>query len=198
MDRQRLRKILEAALMAYGKPLSVDKLGLLFSETDQSLIAIGPSKADITEALEEIQRDCENRGFELKEVSSGWRFQVRADTSHWINKLWEDKPQKYSRALLEILAIIAYRQPVTRGEIEDIRGVAVSSHIIHTLMEREWIKVAGHRDVPGRPSLLATTRQFLDYFNLQSVEQLPLLRDITDIEDLSSTLNVVTSDNTVG
>ncbi len=193
MDKQQLCKILEAALMAYDKPLSVDKLIRLFAEnhshtqqnetdTERSAEAVGPHKKDILAALEEIQRTCENRGFELKEVSSGWRFQVREDTSYWVNKLWEEKPQKYSRALLETLAIIAYRQPVTRSEIEEIRGVAVSSPIVNTLMEREWIKVVGHRDVPGKPSLLATTRQFLDYFNLKSLEYLPSLRELTDID----------------
>lgn len=192
--------------MAYDKPLSIDKLARLFVKetvnhgndrqgrapdkaagTQPSRIASataktdkGPEKADIVAALQEIQNDCDNRGFELKEVNSGWRFQVRADISQWVNKLWQEKPQKYSRALLETLAIIAYRQPVTRSDIEDIRGVAVSSTIIHTLMEREWVKVVGHRDVPGRPSLLATTAQFLDYFNLNSLEQLPSLQEIAD------------------
>ena len=193
MDKQQLCKILEAALMAYDKPLNVDKLMRLFAENnstvqqnrtdeDQFSAAVGPDRQDIVAALEEIQKNCENRGFELKEVSSGWRFQVREDTSYWVNKLWEEKPQKYSRALLETLAIIAYRQPITRGEIEEIRGVAVSSPIVNTLMEREWIKVVGHRDVPGKPSLLATTRQFLDYFNLKSLEYLPSLRELIDID----------------
>ena len=179
--------------MAYDKPLSVDKLMCLFAENsstdqqnrtdaEQSSAAVGADKKDIVAALEEIQKNCQNRGFELKEVSSGWRFQVREDTSYWVNRLWEEKPPKYSRALLETLAIIAYRQPITRGEIEEIRGVAVSSPIVNTLMEREWIKVVGHRDVPGKPSLLATTRQFLDYFNLKSLEYLPSLRELTDID----------------
>ena len=205
MDKQQLCKILEAALMAYDKPLSVDKLALLFIEKNsngqknnedivQLSTVTGPKKADILAALQEIQSNCENRGFELKEVSSGWRFQVREDTSYWVNKLWEEKPQKYSRALLETLAIIAYRQPITRGEIEDIRGVAVSSPIIQTLTEREWIKIVGHRDTPGKPSLLATTRQFLDYFNLQSLEHLPSLRDLTEIDNVSSALNIVASE----
>ena len=199
MDKQQLRKILEAALMAYDKPLSVDKLMRLFAENSSSdqqnetdaqplSTAIGPAKGDIIASLEEIQRSCEGRGFELKEVSSGWRFQVREDTSYWVNKLWEEKPQKYSRALLETLAIIAYRQPITRGEIEAIRGVAVSSPIVHTLMEREWVKVVGHRDVPGKPSLLATTRQFLDYFNLKSLEYLPALGELTEVDPASEPL----------
>ena len=193
MDKQQLCKIVEAALMAYDKPLSVGKLMRLFAEnssnahqnwtdTKHSSAAVGPDKEDIVAALKEIRKNCKNRGFELKEVSSGWRFQVREDTSYWVNRLWEEKPQKYSRALLETLAIIAYRQPITRGEIEEIRGVAVSSPIVNTLMEREWIKVVGHRDVPGKPSLLATTRQFLDYFNLKSLEYLPSLRELTDID----------------
>ena len=193
MDKQQLCKIVEAALMAYDKPLSVGKLMRLFAEnssnahqnwtdTKHSSAAVGPDKEDIVAALKEIRKNCKNRGFELKEVSSGWRFQVREDTSYWVNRLWEEKPQKYSRALLETLAIIAYRQPITRGEIEEIRGVAVSSPIVNTLMEREWIKVVGHRDVPGKPSLLATTRQFLDYFNLKSLEYLPSLRELIDID----------------
>ena len=185
MDRQQLCKILEAALMAYDKPLNIDKLVGLFAEKSdhsQSSTVTGPNRADIVAALQEIQSNCENRGFELKEVSSGWRFQVRDDTSYWVNKLWEEKPQKYSRALLETLAIIAYRQPITRGEIEEIRGVAVSSPIVQTLMEREWIKVVGQRDMPGKPSLLGTTRQFLDYFNLKSLEHLPSLCELTDFD----------------
>ena len=186
MDKQQLCKILEAVLMAYDKPLSLDKLMRLLaiqSDTDsQNTVATGPDRADIMAALREIESRCEGRGFELKEVSSGWRFQVREETAYWVNKLWQEKPQKYSRALLETLAIIAYRQPVTRGEIEDIRGVAVSSPIINTLMEREWVKVVGHREAPGKPSLLGTTRQFLDYFNLKSLEHLPSLRELTGID----------------
>jgi segregation and condensation protein B len=130
------------------------------------------------------------RGFELAEVASGWRFQVATDLAPWVNRLWEEKPQKYSRALLETLALIAYRQPITRSDIEEVRGVAVSSHIIKTLAEREWIKVVGHRDVPGRPSLYATTRQFLDYFGLKSLEELPTLGELKDIDSLNQALEL--------
>ncbi|MGQ9424657.1 SMC-Scp complex subunit ScpB [Gilvimarinus sp. F26214L] len=195
IDSTLLRKIIEGALLAADGPLSVAKLASLFeapegSEPDQDLDPEQkPAKGDILAALEEIQADCEGRGFELKEVGSGWRFQVVQETAPWVNRLWEEKPQKYSRALLETLALIAYRQPITRGDIESIRGVAVSSTIIKTLTEREWVKVVGHRDVPGRPALYATTRQFLDYFNLKSLDELPTLKEIQDFEKLESQLD---------
>ena len=193
MDQQQLQQIIESALLAYGHPLTLEKLQSLFAEDglpleEQEL----PSTESLTAALEAIAESCEGRGFELKKVSSGWRFQVRKEMATWVNKLWEEKPQRYSRALLETLAIIAYRQPITRGDIEEIRGVAVSSHIIKTLAEREWVKVVGQRDVPGRPSLYATTRQFLDYFNLHSLEQLPSLKELADIDSLSPQLTLST------
>lgn len=183
MESTKLRNILEGALLAAGQPLNLNRLKSLFEEDEQ------PEKEDILAALEAIATDCEGRGFELKEVGSGWRFQVRNEVAPWINRLWEEKPQKYSRALLETLALVAYRQPITRGDIEEIRGVAVSSHIIKTLTEREWVKVVGHRDVPGRPSLYATTRQFLDYFNLKSLDELPSLGEIRDLNDLNKVLD---------
>jgi|GEM_PF-998400 len=212
MDKQLLQNIVEGALLAFAQPLSIERLYQLFVDytAEQHAKAVASAnaereegdppvevetivntvdKADIVAALEVIQENCEGRGFELVEVASGWRFQVRSSVAPWINKLWDEKPQKYSRALLETLAIIAYRQPITRGDIEEVRGVAVSSHIIKTLVEREWIKVVGQRDVPGRPSLFATTKQFLDYFNLQSLEQLPSLRELTDIESLTPELD---------
>lgn len=179
-----LRHILEGAILAATQPLTVVRMRELFDED------LAPSKEDIQAALELIQADCASRGFELKEVASGWRFQVRENLAPWVSRLWEEKPQKYSRALLETLSLIAYRQPITRGDIEEIRGVAVSSHIMKTLMEREWVKVVGHRDVPGRPSLYATTRQFLDYFNLKSLEELPSLSEIRDLDDLNPMLNL--------
>lgn len=187
VDKQLLRKIVEGALLAAGQPLTLARIGELFV-TEEGGEA--PPKDDIQAVLEDIQADCTNRGFELKEVGSGWRFQVRAETAPWVNRLWEEKPQKYSRALMETLALIAYRQPITRGDIEEIRGVAVSSHIIKTLSEREWIKVVGHRDVPGRPSLYATTRQFLDYFNLKSLDELPSLSELRDIDSLNESLDL--------
>lgn len=181
-DPQLLQRIVEGALLAAGESLSLDRLLSLFEEPDM------PEKQEILNALTSLQSACVGRGYELVEVSSGWRFQVVPDLAPWVNRLWEEKPQKYSRALLETLAIIAYRQPITRGDIEEIRGVAVSSHIIKTLAEREWIKVIGHRDVPGRPSLYATTRQFLDYFGLKSLDELPTLGELKDIDSLNQDL----------
>ena len=197
MDPEKRRLIIESALMAYAQPLTAERLQSLFiDDSEDADVSEVPSTQEIEESLMAIQESCENRGFELKKISSGWRFQVRADMAHWVNKLWEEKPQRYSRALLETLSIIAYRQPITRGDIEEIRGVAVSSHIIKTLSEREWIKVVGQRDVPGRPSLYATTKQFLDYFNLESLEELPSLRELTDIDALTPELDLNTDENT--
>ncbi|HSX84438.1 MAG TPA: SMC-Scp complex subunit ScpB [Cellvibrio sp.] len=184
VDQEQLRKIIEGALLAAGQPLTVARLLELFDEK------VAPTKEDVLAALQAIEIACEERGFELKEVASGWRFQVREGLAPWVNRMWEEKPQKYSRALLETLSLIAYRQPITRGDIEEIRGVAVSSHIMKTLMEREWVKVVGHRDVPGRPSLYATTRQFLDYFNLKSLEDLPSLSEIRDLDEMNPVLNL--------
>lgn len=189
-----LRKIIEGALLAADGPLSLTKLAKLFEvpegETDPDYLYDKPRTDEIMAALEEIQADCEGRGYELKQVASGWRFQVVQEVAPWVNRLWEEKPQRYSRALLETLALIAYRQPITRGDIESIRGVAVSSTIIKTLTEREWVKVVGHRDVPGRPALYATTRQFLDYFNLKSLDELPSLKEIQDFEKLEADLDL--------
>lgn len=174
-----LVQILEGALLAAGRPLTVAQLAELFEERER------PDNSAIREALDEVAARCEDRGFELREVASGFRFQVRQNLSPWVARLWSEKPQRYSRALLETLSLIAYRQPITRGEIEEVRGVAVSSNIVRTLHEREWIRVVGHRDVPGRPAMYATTRQFLDYFNLKSLEQLPALAEIEDLDSLN-------------
>ena len=149
-----------------------------------------PGKDEFVAAFEDIQTDCEERGFDLIEVASGWRFQVSQDLSKWVGRLWEEKPQKYSRAMLETLSLVAYRQPITRGDIEQIRGVAVSSHIMKGLIERDWVKVVGHRDVPGRPAMYATTKEFLDYFNLKSLEELPTLAEIRDLDSLNQELNL--------
>lgn len=184
VDKVMLQKIIEGAILAAGQPMTVARLLELFDEE------VAPSKEEIIATLQDIEASCHDRGYELKEVASGWRFQVRAELAPWVNRLWDEKPQKYSRALLETLALIAYRQPITRGDIEEIRGVAVSSHIMKTLMERDWIKVVGHRDVPGRPSLYATSRQFLDYFNLRSLEDLPSLSEIRDLDELNNVLNL--------
>jgi len=182
MSETSLVHILEGALLAAGKPMTVAQLADLFEEHER------PETTQIREALKEVAERCDDRGFELQEVSSGFRFQVRQSLAPWVARLWQERPQKYSRALLETLALIAYRQPITRGEIEEIRGVAVSSNIIKTLHEREWIRVVGHRDVPGRPAMYATTRQFLDYFNLKSLDQLPALAEIRDVETLNAEL----------
>jgi segregation and condensation protein B len=184
VDAELLRKIIEGAILAAGQPMTIARLLELFDEE------VAPSKDEIAAALLDIQAASAERGFELKEVASGWRFQVRDNLAPWVNRLWEEKPQKYSRALLETLALVAYRQPITRGDIEEIRGVAVSSHIMKTLLERDWVKVVGHRDVPGRPSLFATTRQFLDYFNLKSLDELPSLSEIRDLDELTPVLDL--------
>ena len=179
---ENLKQILEAALFAVGEPTPVDKMVQLFDEAYQ------PSAKEIKEALKELQGDYLNRGIELVEVASGYRFQSRVDYSPWLKKLWEKKPPRYSRALLETLALIIYKQPITRGEIEDVRGVAVSTNIIKTLMDREWIKVAGYKEVPGKPALFATTKIFLDYFNLKSISDLPALDELTNFEEIEKQL----------
>lgn len=175
---EQLRRILEGALLAAARPLNIQQLAELFDEHER------PANDEIRAALEDIQSDLRGRGFELKEVGSGFRFQVIQEVAPWISRLWEERPQKYSRAMLETLALIAYRQPITRGDIEAIRGVAVSSHIVKTLLEREWIRVVGHKDVPGRPAMYATTRKFLDYFNLKNLDELPSLAEIRDLDNL--------------
>ena len=182
MSETGLVQILEGALMAAGEPLSMQRIMALFDELER------PDKEDIEDALGEIKTRCEDRGFELVEVASGYRFQVRQNLATWVGRLWQERPQRYSRALLETLSLIAYRQPITRGEIEEIRGVAVSSNIIKTLQEREWVRVVGHRDVPGRPAMYATTKMFLDYFNLKSLEELPPLAEIKELDSLSGNL----------
>ncbi|WP_328185588.1 SMC-Scp complex subunit ScpB [Marinobacter sp. OP 3.4] len=175
---KRVQNIVEAALLSAGRPLNIDQLRDLFEEHER------PARQIMEHVLMLLDESCANRGFELRRVASGYRFQVRQDYAPWVGRLFEEKPQRYSRALLETLALIAYRQPITRGEIEDIRGVTVSSNIIRTLQEREWVRVVGHKDVPGRPAMYATTRQFLDYFNLTSLEELPPLAEIRDLEEI--------------
>ncbi len=174
----RIQAIAEAALLAAGKPLSLDQLRELFTEDER------PARQVMEHVMMLLESACENRGFELKKVASGYRLQIREEYAPWVGRLFEERPQRYSRALLETLALIAYRQPITRGEIEDIRGVTVSSNIIRTLLEREWVRVVGHRDVPGRPAMYATTKQFLDYFNLSGLDQLPPLSEVRDLEEI--------------
>jgi segregation and condensation protein B len=183
MDFDLLKRILEAALLAAPQPLSVAQLTDLFGEGE------APPADEIRRALLELREDCEGRGVELLEVASGFRYQVRAEIHPHIARLWAERPARYSRALLETLALIAYRQPITRGEIESIRGVAVNTQIIRTLEEREWIRVVGHRDVPGKPALFGTTRAFLDYFNLKSLDQLPPLSALAELPDLEPELD---------
>lgn len=170
--------------MAAGKSLDLNHLERLFEDDER------PPKDQLRAALEEIDVDCRGRGFELKQTASGYRFQVHQDLSTWVNRLWDEKPKRYSRAMLETLSLIAYRQPLTRGDIELVRGVAVSSEIIKTLQEREWVRVVGYRDVPGKPALFATTKQFLDYFNLKSLDDLPALGEIKDLTDLDPALEL--------
>lgn len=177
-DLARIQAIAEAALLASGKPLSLEQLRELFLEEER------PARQVMEHAMVMLEQSCQGRGFELKRVASGFRLQVKEEYAPWVSRLFEEKPQRYSRALLETLALIAYRQPITRGEIEDIRGVAVSSNIIRTLLEREWVRVVGHRDVPGRPAMYATTKQFLDYFNLAGLDELPALSEVRDLEEI--------------
>ena len=182
--RTSLKSILEGVLMASDEPLTLDNLAAVFTDDER------PSTTDIHGALQDLQADYAERGIELKEVASGWRIQVREDVNVWITRLWEERPQRYSRALLETLALIAYRQPITRGDIEEVRGVSVRTSIIRTLQEREWIRVVGHRDVPGKPALFGTTRVFLDYFNLASLDDLPSLAEIRDMAELEPELDL--------
>ena len=177
-----LKCIIEALLLAAREPLSVPQLVSLF-EPDE-----GQGASEIQGALDALQTDFESRGIELIETASGYRLQTRLELEPWISRLWEERPQRYSRALLETMALIAYRQPITRGEIEEVRGVSVSSGIVRTLQEREWIRVVGHRDVPGKPALFGTTRAFLDYFSLKSLDDLPTLAEIRDMETLEPEL----------
>ncbi|MBB3046081.1 segregation and condensation protein B [Litorivivens lipolytica] len=192
METEQLIRILEGALLAAGKPLTVPQLAELFEEQER------PDIDQIREALSQLTEHCAGRGFELRQVASGYRFQVVEDVAPWVGRLWEEKPQRYSRALLETLALIAYRQPITRGDIEDIRGVAVSSQIIKTLLEREWVRVVGHKDVPGRPAMYATTRKFLDYFNMSNLDDLPALADIKDLDTLTGELKFDDSEQPAG
>ncbi len=177
METEKLKPVLEALFAASDKPLSVNQIFELFvGDIEQ------PDKDDIRKAIQELVAQYQHSGIELKQVASGFRFQVRAEFETWITRLWEQKPPRYSRALMETLALIAYRQPITRGEIEDIRGVSVSTNMIKTLQEREWVKPLGHKDVPGRPTLYGTTKIFLDYFNLKSLNELPTLAEIRDLD----------------
>ena len=178
----KVKMIIEGLLLAAGRPLPLESIAAVFNEEER------PENEELLGVLARIDEECGDRGFELTKVASGYRFQVKQELAEWVGKLWEERPPRYTRALLETLALVAYRQPITRGDIEEIRGVAVSSNIIRTLLDREWIRVVGQRDVPGRPSMFATTKQFLDYFNLESLQQLPALSDIRDIDGVAKDL----------
>jgi len=185
MDMSKLKNILEAILLAADRTLSVIHLESIF-ELDEER----PTRDEIRQALHEMAEDYQTRGYELKQVASGFRLQVKQEYASWVGRLWEEKPARYTRALLETMALIAYRQPITRGEIEEVRGVSVSSNIIKTLLERDWIKVLGHKDVPGKPTLYGTTKEFLDYFNLKTLDQLPTLAEIKDLDSIHPELEL--------
>lgn len=182
MNTEQIKPILEAAIFALGTPLSIERMRGLFEENEI------PSIDEVKAALESLQEDYQARGIELKEVASGFCFQTREAMNPWLKNLWHEKPQKHSRAFLETLALIAYRQPITRGEIESIRGVSVSSNIIKTLLEKSWIRIVGHRDLPGKPALFATTQVFLDYFNLKNLEELPAILPVNLDMEIEETL----------
>jgi len=189
MNELELKYMLEAALLAAGRPLPTQHLADLYDERER------PSSEQIVQGLQALAEDYQPRGLEVVEVASGWRIQVKSNCVDFVSRLWQDRPSRYSRALLETLALIAYRQPITRSEIEEIRGVAVSSSIMRTIHERNWVRVVGHREVPGRPELLATTKEFLDYFNLKSLDQLPTLAELRDVETVGVQLEFNTDAN---
>jgi segregation and condensation protein B len=187
MDESEIKHVIEAALLAAGRPLTLDKLADLFAAKGGS-----PDKAVLKRALEALASDYQGRGIELKEVASGYRVQVKRTMTDWLQPLWEERAPRYTRALLETLALVAYRQPITRAEIEEVRGVVVSTNIIRTLLERNWVRVVGHRDVPGKPAMFGTTRDFLDYFGLKKLEDLPTLAEIKDgLPELSPQTDLV-------
>ncbi|MCZ6643516.1 MAG: SMC-Scp complex subunit ScpB [Gammaproteobacteria bacterium] len=180
LETEQIKRIIEAALLATDEPLTVERLAKLFARGE---LEADQGRGQIREALKIVEADAQGHGYELKRVASGYRFQVRQELSAWVSRLWDEKPPRYSRALLETLALIAYKQPVTRGDIEQVRGVSVSQNIMRTLLERGWIRVVGQREVPGRPAMYGSTRAFLDYFNLKSLDQLPPLAEIRELID---------------
>jgi segregation and condensation protein B len=185
MSEARIKHIIEAVLLASGKPLTLEQLLGVFGDAEK------PERDQLRQAIAALQEDYAERGIELVQVASGYRIQVKQGMEPWVSRLTEERPARYSRALLETLALIAYRQPITRGEIEDIRGVSVSSSIVKTLQEREWVRIVGHRDVPGRPAMYGTTRQFLDYFNLKGLDDLPTLMELRDIDTINAELELM-------
>ena len=181
--KNKLNEILEALLLSASRPINIDEIVKVFDDPK-------PSKDDIRSALNQLDEDCIERGIELKQVASGYRLQVKQNLSAYVAKLWEERPQKFSKATLETLSLIAYKQPITRGEIEEIRGVTVGTQLMRGLMERGWVKIIGQRDVPGRPSLYATTKEFLDYFGLQHLRELPELPSLPDLNSLELQLPI--------
>jgi segregation and condensation protein B len=190
-DNDQLKRVVEAILLAAGRPLSLDQLLSLFTDEER------PDRAGLRGALEALAGEYTGRGIQLAEVGSGYRIQIRQEMQPWVSRLWEEKPARYSRALLETLALIAYRQPITRGEIEEVRGVTVSTSIMKTLLEREWIRVVGHREVPGRPAMYGTTKQFLDYFSLKNLDELPTLAELRDLGSFNPELQLDLPDTIV-
>jgi segregation and condensation protein B len=189
MDETEIKHVVEAALLAAGRPLTLERLGELFAAKGE-----GPDRATLKRAVESLTADYEGRGIELKEVANGYRVQVKRSMSDWLQPLWEERAPRYTRALLETLALVAYRQPITRAEIEEVRGVVVSTNIVRTLLERNWIRVVGHRDVPGKPAMFGTTKEFLDYFGLKKLEDLPTLAEIKDgLPELSPQTDLIES-----
>ncbi len=185
--KYKLNQIIEALLLSASRPVSIEEIEKVFVEN-------APSREEIRKSLKEIEEDCLNRGIELKKVSTGFRLQVKQDLSSFVSKLWEERPQKFSKATLETLSLIAYKQPITRGEIEEVRGVTVGTQLMRGLMERGWVKIVGQRDVPGRPSLYATTKDFLDYFGLQHLRELPDLPELPDLKSLELELPIEETD----
>jgi len=184
MDANEIKYFIEAALLAAGRPLNIDQLRNLFDGR------MAPEKSEIRQAIAALNEEYEQRGITIGEVASGFRVQVKAGMADQLQKLWEERPPRYSRAMFETLALVAYRQPITRGEIEEVRGVSVSANIVRTLLERDWVRVVGHRDVPGRPEMFGTTKLFLDYFGLKKLDDLPPLADLSDWESLRVQLNL--------
>jgi segregation and condensation protein B len=182
LDQDLIRRIVEAAIMAAPQPLSITQIYALFPDDESAPVG------SVERAISDLQQACDDRGVELIEVASGFRFQVKSEVHGWVARLWTERQSKYTRATLETLALIAYRQPITRGEIEQIRGVAVNAQMVKALEDREWIRVVGHRDVPGRPALFGTTKGFLDYFGLKSLDALPPLAELKEIPELDPQL----------
>ena len=178
----KISQVIEAVLLSASRPIDVQEIERVFPEDER------PTREEIRQALQEIEEQCKDRGVQLKKVSSGYRLQVRQNLSGYVAKLWEERPQRFSKATLETLALIAYRQPITRGEIEEIRGVTIGTQLMRGLMERGWVKIVGQRDVPGRPSLYSTTKEFLDYFGLQHLRELPELPELPDLQSLDMEL----------